>query len=293
MDVPAIIDGLAHAEGLPAEAIRAPRAQREAVAPALIDLIERYLDGDEAAMMQEPALFWAFHLLGEWRESAAYRPLARLLALEEGELGEVLGEANTETVHRVMAVLFDGDPQPLYEVIEAERADPFVRSRMLETLAMLALTGVLCRDEVARYLRTAFDRLRQQDADFVWFGWLSAIAALRLTDLSDLVREAFERGLIDALDMRFADFETDFRYACDHPEAPWDSPLTDEFAPFGDTLEEFASWHLGAGRSEDLDEDWAPDYRIPAPAVNPWKGVGRNDPCPCGSGKKFKRCCLV
>lgn len=21
--------------------------------------------------------------------------------------------------------------------------------------------------------------------------------------------------------------------------------------------------------------------------------VGRNDPCPCGSGKKFKRCCFV
>jgi len=21
--------------------------------------------------------------------------------------------------------------------------------------------------------------------------------------------------------------------------------------------------------------------------------VGRNDPCPCGSGRKFKRCCLV
>jgi hypothetical protein len=20
--------------------------------------------------------------------------------------------------------------------------------------------------------------------------------------------------------------------------------------------------------------------------------VGRNDPCPCGSGKKYKRCCL-
>ena len=23
------------------------------------------------------------------------------------------------------------------------------------------------------------------------------------------------------------------------------------------------------------------------------KAVGRNEPCPCGSGKKFKRCCLV
>ncbi|MEJ2763271.1 SEC-C metal-binding domain-containing protein [Photobacterium sp. MCCC 1A19761] len=26
-------------------------------------------------------------------------------------------------------------------------------------------------------------------------------------------------------------------------------------------------------------------------AVNPYKTVGRNDACPCGSGKKFKQCC--
>lgn len=25
--------------------------------------------------------------------------------------------------------------------------------------------------------------------------------------------------------------------------------------------------------------------------VNPYKGIGRNDICPCGSGKKFKHCC--
>lgn len=25
--------------------------------------------------------------------------------------------------------------------------------------------------------------------------------------------------------------------------------------------------------------------------VNPYKDIGRNDPCPCGSGKKFKQCC--
>jgi preprotein translocase subunit SecA len=31
----------------------------------------------------------------------------------------------------------------------------------------------------------------------------------------------------------------------------------------------------------------------PAPGAlvpNPYAGVGRNDPCPCGSGKKFKKC---
>jgi uncharacterized protein YecA (UPF0149 family) len=27
------------------------------------------------------------------------------------------------------------------------------------------------------------------------------------------------------------------------------------------------------------------------PIVNRADKVGRNDPCPCGSGKKFKQCC--
>jgi hypothetical protein len=32
--------------------------------------------------------------------------------------------------------------------------------------------------------------------------------------------------------------------------------------------------------------------RKPAPLLSPEKHVGRNDPCPCGSGKKFKKCCM-
>ena len=30
----------------------------------------------------------------------------------------------------------------------------------------------------------------------------------------------------------------------------------------------------------------------PGPEANPYRHVGRNDPCPCGSGKKYKKCCL-
>ena len=30
---------------------------------------------------------------------------------------------------------------------------------------------------------------------------------------------------------------------------------------------------------------------VPKPYINPYKNIGRNDPCPCGSGKKFKKCC--
>jgi preprotein translocase subunit SecA len=39
----------------------------------------------------------------------------------------------------------------------------------------------------------------------------------------------------------------------------------------------------------DETEDWEDDEPEPEPAQPPVK-VGRNDPCPCGSGKKYKNC---
>ncbi len=43
------------------------------------------------------------------------------------------------------------------------------------------------------------------------------------------------------------------------------------------------------GYSSDQFQD--PPFSSKAAYVGPAKKVGRNDPCPCGSGKKFKKCC--
>lgn len=37
----------------------------------------------------------------------------------------------------------------------------------------------------------------------------------------------------------------------------------------------------------------APQAAKPQKIENPYKNVGRNDPCPCGSGKKYKKCGLI
>ena len=104
-----------------------------------------------------------------------------------------------------MAAVFDGDPRPLYEAIEAEHADEFARSRMLEAVAMITLRAA-DRAEVATYLRDAFGSLRPHAENFVWHGWQSAIALLGLSELRSLVKEAFERGLIgsEVMDTRIS-----------------------------------------------------------------------------------------
>jgi hypothetical protein len=58
-------------------------------------------------------LFFAFHLLGEWREASAYRTLASLLRCPPQLVNDVLGDAISDTVHRVMAAVLTGTP-PLF-----------------------------------------------------------------------------------------------------------------------------------------------------------------------------------
>jgi hypothetical protein len=289
-----LLDDLNVLEGLPVEAIRTADAHREYVAPIFLDVIEAYLLEDARPSIEQ-ALFFIFHMLGHWREKPAYRPLAKLLSRPADEIDVIFGGATTETPHRVMAAVFDGDPQPLYDVILNREADEFVRSRMCEALAMVTLRGEMPRAEAERFLRACYSDLEAEDSGcFVWNGWQSAIAALGLIELKPLVQQAFEREYIDPSILNFQHFERHLQRALETPASPWDN--ADEFALFGDTIEELSSWY--AFRPEYLNREkgeavarakpWSPQV----PAVNPHKGVGRNDPCPCGSRKKFKKCCL-
>jgi uncharacterized protein YecA (UPF0149 family) len=58
---------------------------------------------------------------------------------------------------------------------------------------------------------------------------------------------------------------------------------------FDDTILELSTW--AAFNPEPRAEKPAP-VSFYDPKRNPFRNVGRNDPCPCGSGKKFKKCCL-
>jgi Protein of unknown function (DUF1186)/SEC-C motif len=285
-----ILDQLGAGKGLPVAAMRAADAHRAEVLPVFLQAIEM----PTPDKVTRDALFFVFHLLGQWREKSAYRPLAAFLHSPTNEIGQVLGDAVTETSHRVMAAVFDGDPQPLYDVILDSEADEFARKRMIDALTMVTLRGELPREETARFLRSCYSELQPQDECFVWDGWQGAISTLGLTELKPLVEQAFERGFISPMWLAFKDFEEDLQQALDGRPAPlWHG--RDEFELFGDTIEELSRWYAFAPEREtkrQARENWSLPATPYAQAENPFKDIGRNDPCPCGSGKKFKKCCL-
>jgi len=294
MDARTILDELTHATDFPKKALQAAAAQRAELLPTFLGVVEDYLSREPTTRDPGP-LFFIFHLLGEWRERTAYRPLARLLRCPADEAEAILGDATTSTCHRVMAAVFDGDPQPLFDIILDPDAEEYIRSRMCEALAMITLRGELDRDRAARFLRDAFNELQPQRSCFVWFGWQSAIAMLGLRELKVLVKPAFDRGFVDPDLLGFDDFVADLRRGIEQPGEPL-APGNNEFELFGDTVEELSGWHSFTEEDDEDQEEWRQldelDRILSEPHHNPFKGIGRNDPCPCGSGKKFKKCCL-
>jgi Protein of unknown function (DUF1186)/SEC-C motif len=285
-----ILEQLGSGEDLPVDAIRAADANRAAMVPVFLRAIEQ---SATASPSVQNALFFAFHLLGQWREKSAYRPLASFLRRPTEEVEGILGDAKTETCDRVMASVFDGDPNPLFEVILDPEADEFVRGCMCDALVIVTLHGELPREEAARFLQSCYVDLQPQDECLVWHGWQDAIARLGLSELKPLVRQAFERGFIGSFMMEFEDFEEELQRVIDGKPQPLRRQHDDE--PFGDTIEELSGWDSFAPKREQvrrLESSWNPPAWAATPAVNPFKDVGRNDPCPCGSGKKFKKCCL-
>src|SRR4051812_22136200 len=134
---------------------------------------------------------------------------------------------------------------------------------------------------------------------FVWSGWVLAIALLGLEALSGVVRQAFGRGLIEPIVMGYDDFRRDLGRTLADPERMAGFQF-DQIGPLEDAIGELSSWYAFSDRAKQDQErratspsDARPAFADTLPAlVDPFKGVGRNDPCPCGRGKKFKKGCL-
>jgi hypothetical protein len=300
MDVAAIIDGLTHYRRLPVAAIEAARETRTTMAAEFVRIIENYPESPADGGELQPRLLVIFHLLGEWREHTAYQPIARLL--RRPDIDDLIGDALTETAPSVLAAVFDGDPQPIYEIILDEGADEFARSMAFKALVALVREGLLPRTEVERFLVRCFTDLRPVDSCYAWEGWQEAIAVLGLAELKSQVKRVFDRGGIERMWLSYEDFEADLRDALDHPDAPRKSD-PNRYRLFGDTIEVLSNWYgfsqeyLNDVRRHDRRSARQQDlvYAIEdptSPFINPSRDVGRNDPCPCGSGKKYKKCCL-
>jgi hypothetical protein len=134
------IDAFGHAGNeLPRAAMEWALDHWDEARQPFVALLDQYAGGERSRAAQD-ALFFVIHLLGEAGETAAFQPLCRMMRNTE-IIEEVLGDAITETLGRIIISTFDGDLDALKAVIEGETVDEFVREAAFTALTYLTRIG--------------------------------------------------------------------------------------------------------------------------------------------------------
>lgn len=290
---------LANDRQFPDVAIAHCIARIDESAPALRAILTRAAEGEHLSREDEMRLLRGIYILGGGRDTGTFGPLLRLLRRPGRELDDLLGDVVTESMARIVAGVFDGDADALFSLVSDRSVDEYVRDAVLGAATFLTWEGRIERDRMRDFLERFHTERLAGDDDFAWIAWLEAIARLGLRDLASLVYSAWDDGRIPEGIIDRSDFEDDLLVA---EQSPND---IDRFERAGlgyiDDVIEALEWtsHLEYFSKEDLqsplpEQTWLDDLpSLTAPVTNPWRHVGRNDPCPCGSGKKAKKCCLA
>ena len=281
----------------PLEALESADAHRELLVQPLLELLERCVRDPESASEEEAQLFcYALYLLAKWREARAYPLVIRWLSLPDAASTSLSGDVSTQDGSRILAAVCDGNLEPIKRLVLNRDADEFSRGVAVAALALLAVWAEVPRDTILNYFAWLAREGLERRTNYVWGALAAESADIEALDIFHDLRRAYEEGFIDPQVIgrsELDDVEASPRGAVlermkeRHPPIDDVAEATSWWARFGRLASHRRAEEPALAPAREFDDGAPPEpYRAPPK-------VGRNEPCHCGSGKKFKKCCGV
>ena len=296
MDIEEILARLdQHFGSFPEDLVAALIARRNEATPRLLEILAD-IDRDPESWTKDESRMvhvYAMYLLALFRETSAYPLLVRIFS-RPGEFPfDLVGDVVTQDLGRILASVSGGDIRGLAALIENEQANEWVRAVAIDGVSSLVRVGQRTREEVMGYFLQLFGKLERKPGS-QWDGLANVCADLWPREAMDEIGRAFEDGLVDPGSIDWEDIE--------HALAPgqegamkagsWRNPLITDLAKNMGWMQCFDKTQrdgMEERDEEDLIEATFCGHATASVRAEP--KVGRNEPCPCGSGKKFKKCC--
>lgn len=293
--VPEILEQLElNRNSFPREAIEEAIDRREQIVPELLRILEEAADrpGELLAREDYIAHIFALYLLAQFREPAAYPRVIRFFSLPGEVAVDATGDVVTEDLDRILASIAHGDVGPIQKLIEDPKVDPWVRGAGLGALGEMVFSDQIERDQVIGYLGTLLRSRLEREHSHVWDRAADLATDLHPEGLAEDLRCAYQDGLIDPTFISPRDVEQALRQS---KRAVIERSRRRSRGLITDTLAEMSWWACFEG--ERPRDERAPTGHATWGSIEPVRRagakVGRNERCPCGSGKKFKKCCGV
>ena len=206
-----------------------------------------------------------------------------------------LGDHLTESLWQVFFRLGKGREQELADFVFMRGLDIYSVNPATTALEQIALHHPERARDIQRLFETVFqgflaenDEEAAVDAELVAMV-LENYATTSPYPVSPLVRELFQNEMVD--ESVCGDYDELMEVALEPLENRIRKCL-DVVSLYDDVVDNWGrriSDPLNYRSEDDLDDSSECD--APQPYIAEPK-IGRNDPCPCGSGKKYKKCCL-
>lgn len=246
----------------------------------------------------------ALYLLAEMEMTESLENVLSFFEVDEEVLGFYLGDHLTETIWQVFFKLGKNRIELLRHFMFNSENYAFARLTVSEALVQIALHYPEKRQDVLAIYQDLLNLFLEPKSDseilsdsmfLVYFD----ISTARFFELDGLVESCFNKGLYDPvefesfqdyLDLRLSDTNGGIKYPI--PIGELYEYLNKTFGSPGDDDENFDDYD---DYEDDFDEDVKTTedlgiFKTYSTPLNVEK-IGRNDPCSCGSGKKYKKCC--
>ncbi len=255
----------------------------------LQDAVDRYGFFHELDYNEETQSF-ALHALFLLGELKATESLPRILDFIDADgyfLDFWLDDHKTETLWQVIYLLGLNNISALQQFLVKPGVYTYSKMIVADALSQITLSHPEMRDEMLRVYTAVFETFAEAsvednlvDTEFMGLAICNVIDCC-LIELLPLIETLFERKYV--AEGICGDFQ-DVQQAFDDPNRI----NVRNILPVKELYQHILSTWSGY---TDKVKQYTNDFAEPAqPAVK--VKIGRNDPCPCGSGKKYKKCCM-
>lgn len=233
----------------------------------------------------------ALFLLGELEAEESLPVILHMLSQSEEYIDNIVGDFITEAVWMVIMKVGINQLDVLEKYAMEEDAHIFSRLAVCDAFVQIALhhpekkDAILqIYDRIIKSISSASDHYEKSDPSFNAFIICNMID-LGLANYLPVIEELYSNNLIDrTITGTLEDTKNDFKKGQSQKNSKMDLMNIKEiykyyFSVFGSRS--FDNFDNKAGLHSN------PEYSY----IRENKKVNRNDPCPCGSGKKFKKCC--
>lgn len=244
-----------------------------------------------------------------WGEETAYEEL--IICIPEPAMARIIASVMANDIDKLKAIIID------------HGQDIELRCRALEALKSCYFEGDLERSDLTHFLSNVFETfaLQHDSPDFcpLWMVLYDLCLDIHPQEMLDDILRASEAGFIGEM-INFRSLERAKEY-CEGTPEQWLSNnrerLVKEFGYIREADKELEEWGMNQVPELDWDELGELTAAIEeksrqravqnqaignaysqifhessdTPFVREDTKTGRNDPCPCGSGKKYKKCC--